>query len=109
MKITDLRKENIDEFLTQLRERGRRDNSREEEAVKAILEDVRINGDAALFSYIKKFDGADIDSSNILVTEEEFDEALKETDERFKEIISKAAERIRAFHENEKRKSWFIT
>ena len=109
MKITDLRKENIDEFLTQLRERGRRDNSREEEAVKAILEDVRINGDAALFSYMKKFDGADIDSSNILVTEEEFEEALKETDERFKEIISKAAERIRAFHENEKRKSWFIT
>ena len=43
--------------------------------MNAIIEEVRANRDAAVFSYTKKFDGADIDAGNILVTEEEIREA----------------------------------
>ena len=41
-----------------------------EESVRVILDAVKERGDEALFEYTKKFDGAEISASNILVTEE---------------------------------------
>ena len=39
------------------------------------------NKDEAIFEYSKKFDGADINADNILVTEEEIKEAYEKVDE----------------------------
>ena len=63
--------------------------------------------DEALFEYTKKFDGADINASNILVTEEEIQEAYRIVDPGLLEVIRRALVNIRAYHEKQKQYSWF--
>ena len=74
--------------------------------VSGIIEDVRRNGDSALFKYSEKFDKVKLDS--LEVTREEIDEALEKTEERFIEILKKAAANIRKFHEKQVRSSFII-
>ena len=77
------------------------------ESVNAIVEDVKKRKDQALFEYTKKFDGADLNSSNIRVTEEEIQEALNTIDSKLLEVMKKAMKNIRAYHEKQKQYSWF--
>ena len=41
------------------------------DVVNDVLDDIKKNGDAAVFKYTKKFDKADIDASNVRVTDQE--------------------------------------
>lgn len=77
-----------------------------EETVAGILADVRREGDAALYRYTEKFDGAAL--SSLAVSEEEIDEAMTLVEPRFLEILGQAAENIRAFHERQVRNSFII-
>ncbi len=74
--------------------------------VSEIINNVRKNGDSALFDYCKKFDGAVIDS--LEVTQQEIDDAFKTVEPKFIEIIEKAAQNIRAFHQKQVRNSFII-
>ena len=74
------------------------------EKVKAILEDVKQNGDNALKKYAKMFDNAEIE--NLEVTQEEIDEAYKNTDEKFKETLKLAYNNIEKFHKKQLRNSY---
>ncbi len=74
--------------------------------VADIIYDVRKNGDAALFKYCEKFDGAKLDS--LEVTPEEIDEAFQTVEPKFIEILEKAAENIRNFHKRQVRNSFII-
>ncbi|AHV95077.1 histidinol dehydrogenase [Paenibacillus sabinae] len=75
-------------------------------AVKQIVADIKQEGDAALFRYTEKFDGAQVDSSNIRVTEEELKAAYNHVEDSFVAAIRAAADNIRAFHARQKRNSW---
>lgn len=75
-------------------------------AVKQIVADIKQEGDAALFRYTEKFDRAQVDSSNIRVTEEELKAAYKHVEDSFVAAIRAAADNIRAFHARQKRNSW---
>ncbi len=77
-----------------------------EETVAEIIEDVRKNGDKALFRYAKKFDKAEL--SSLVVSEEEIKEAYNSVEPRFIEILERAAANIRKFHEKQKRNSFII-
>lgn len=77
------------------------------QTVKMIIEDVRKNGDTALFAYTEKFDRATLTS--MLVTEEEIRQAYDETGAEYVAIIKEAAENIRYFHEKQVRNSWLTT
>ncbi|AYA77890.1 histidinol dehydrogenase [Bacillus sp. Y1] len=77
------------------------------QTVKAIIEDVRKNGDTALFAYTEKFDLATLTSMQ--VSEEEIREAYEETGAEYVAIIKEAAENIRSFHEKQVRNSWLTT
>ncbi len=79
------------------------------DTVNEIVEDVRTNGDTALFSYTKKFDKADIHAENIKVTQSEIDEAYASVDGHLIEVIKKSLVNIRDYHEKQKRYSWFDT
>lgn len=74
--------------------------------VAEIIENVKKNGDKALFEYCKKFDKAELTS--LLVTEEEIDEAMNLVEPKFIEILEKAAKNIRKFHEKQIRNSFII-
>ena len=72
-----------------------------EKAVRAILDDVKANGDEAVLKYTEKFDGVKLDT--LRVTEEEIEQAYSEADKFFIESLEKAAANIAAFHEKQKR------
>lgn len=74
--------------------------------VAEIIENVKMNGDKALFEYCRKFDKAELTS--LLVTEEEINEARSLVEPRFIEILEKAAKNIRKFHEKQVRNSFII-
>ena len=77
-----------------------------EAIVTQIIEDVKTNGDKALFAYCEKFDGAKLDA--LQVSQQEMDEAVKAVDPAFIEILKKAAANIRAFHEKQVRTGFEI-
>lgn len=77
-----------------------------EQIVSDIIADVRQNGDAALYKYCEKFDGAKLTS--LAVSKEEMEEAVYNTEPRFLDILKKAAKNIRKFHEKQVRTSFII-
>ncbi len=74
--------------------------------VTEIIDNVKCNGDTALFEYSKKFDKAEL--SSLEVTEEEFDEAFGLVELEFIDIIKKAAKNITEFHKRQVRNSFII-
>lgn len=74
--------------------------------VTNIIENVKQNGDKALFEYAEKFDKAKL--SSLEVTEEEIEEAFNKVEPKFIEIIKTAAQNIRDFHEKQVRNSFII-
>lgn len=77
------------------------------DAVNEIVEAVRANGDAAVFEYTKKFDGADLNGDNIRVTQDEIDEAYRQIEPDVLDVIRKAIVNIRTYHEKQRQYSWF--
>ncbi len=77
-----------------------------EAIVTEIIENVKRNGDKALFEYCEKFDKAKLDS--LLVSAEEIEEAVNAVEPKFLEILKTAAQNIRAFHQNQKREGFEI-
>ncbi|MBR2405258.1 MAG: histidinol dehydrogenase [Clostridia bacterium] len=74
--------------------------------VADIIKNVREKGDKALYEYTEKFDKAVL--SSLKVTKEEIAEALASVDEKFVEILKKAAANISKFHEKQVRNSFII-
>ena len=74
--------------------------------VTDIIENVKANGDKALFEYCEKFDKAKL--TTLEVTSEEIEEAFSIVDPRFIEILEKAAENIRNFHKAQVRNSFIL-
>lgn len=74
--------------------------------VADIIENVRLNGDKALYEYCEKFDKAKL--SSLLVSPEEIDEAVNSVEPEFLEVLKKAAQNIRKFHEKQVRNSFII-
>ena len=72
IKLDESSKKNI---LNDLLKRSPNNYDNFADSVNAILANVKENGDKALFQYTKDFDKADINASNIKVTEEEIKEA----------------------------------
>ena len=95
------------DILENLLKRSPNSYGKFEASVAAILADVKEKGDEAVFDYTKRFDGADINVANIVVTKEEIDEAYSLVDEQLVEVIRKALVNIREYHAKQKLYSWF--
>ena len=74
--------------------------------VTDIIENVKANGDKALFEYCEKFDKAKLTS--LEVTEEEIEEAFNAVEPEFLRILRTAEENIRNFHSKQVRNSFII-
>ena len=70
-----------------------------DQVVTQIIRNVRENGDAALFEYSEKLDGAVI--SKFEVTAEEIEAAKNSVDEALLASLEIAADRIRTFHQKQ--------
>ncbi len=109
MKIDRLTKESFGTMQKNLLKRSTDSYPEEEKTVAGIIEAVRTGGDEALFGYEERFDHVKLDAGSVRVTEEEKKEAYALVDPALIGIIRRALERIRAFHEQQKQKSWFMT
>lgn len=107
MRTLKLTSDTTKNLLEDLLKRSPNSYKQYEDSVNAIIEKVRAEKDAAIFSYTKQFDGADIDASNIRVTEEEIKEAYTLVDEKLIQVMRKSLENIRVYHEKQKQYSWF--
>lgn len=107
MRIIELTEEARTNILENLLKRSPNSYGEFEGRVNEIIENVRANRDAAIFDYTKRFDGADINAENILVTEDEIKEAYEKVDEKLLTVIRKALVNIRKYHKKQRQYSWF--
>lgn len=76
------------------------------ESVEAIIEDIRKNGDAALFALTEKFDKQKL--SSLRISREAIDEAYDEVDPALVQALIEAEARITRFHELQIDKSLWL-
>lgn len=108
MRIVKLNEDSKKNILEDLLKRSPNNYDQYADSVNEILSNVKENGDKAIFDYTKKFDGADINAENILVTKEEIQEAYDSLeDKELVDIIRKSLNNIKVYHEKQKQYSWF--
>ncbi|MBR0429917.1 MAG: histidinol dehydrogenase [Lachnospiraceae bacterium] len=107
MRILDVNKDTIDELLSRLLKRSPTNYTQYESVVADVIAKVRTEGNAAVFAYTKKFDGADMNASNIIVTDAEIKEAYREVSPELLDVIRKALVNIRDYHAKQVQNSWF--
>lgn len=76
------------------------DNSSLQEKVKAVMQEVKQNGDAAVKQFTQQFDGVDL--ADYVVTEKEISEAASFLSEELQKAIQQAAANITLFHTKQK-------
>ena len=77
-----------------------------EDIVSGVIENVKQNGDKALFEYCEKFDGAKL--SCLEVSKEEIDAAYEKEDKDFLATIELAKNNIHKFHSRQVRNNFVI-
>jgi len=77
--------------------------------VAAIIGDVRKRGDAALVDYAARFDGVQMQASDLPVPEEILHKSALGIDPYVLESLREAIHNVRVFHEHQKEESWEIT
>ena len=108
MRIVKLNEDSKKNILEDLLKRSPNNYDQYADSVNEILSNVKENGDKAIFDYTKKFDGADINAENILVTKEEIQEAYDSLENKeLVDIIRKSLNNIKVYHEKQKQYSWF--
>lgn len=109
MRILELNDETTNDILDKLLKRSPTSYGEFEQRVADIIDAVRTNGDEAVFSYTKQFDKADINSNNLIVTDEEIEEAYSLVEKELIDVIRKSLVNIRAYHEKQVKNSWFTS
>ena len=109
MRIVELTENTKKNLLKDLLKRSPSSYGTYEQTVSEIVNNVKENGDKAVFDYTEKFDHFALNSGNIRVTEEEIKDAYKEIPEDLIEVYRHSAANIRTFHEKQLRQSFIET
>ena len=106
MKIIFTSEKIFEETLQRITQRGRVFEEAIWTAVKTIVNDVALRGNAALFEYTQKFDQCDLRTDGIEVSGRELDQAISKVTQKDMDILALAASRIEAFHRKQEVISW---
>lgn len=107
MRIVKLTNDTKQNLLENLLKRSTNDYSEYEKVVTDIIAAVKKRKEEAIFEYSLKFDKCVITKENFRVTKEEIAAAYEELDAYFIQVMKDSAANIRAYHEKQKRNSWF--
>lgn len=107
MKIIKLDETTRQDILSNLLKRSPNQYEEYTQKVNRIMEEVKAKGDEGVFAFTKEFDKADINETNIRVTEAEIDAAYEKIDANLLDVIRKAVIHIRDYHSKQKQFSWF--
>src|SRR4030043_1069420 len=103
MKIIKTKKY-ISAFLNVLKERALGSSQKIEQRVKAILDDVRKNGNRAVLKYNRAFDSLKV--KEFRIKPDEISRYAGKADAKVVKALKLSSRRIRAFHEMQKEESW---
>lgn len=95
------------DFIKELKLRAENSDKDVVPAVSEIINNVRENGDKAVYDYTVKFDGKAPEKTEI--TKDEIEELIKDCEPKFLEAITKAAANIKDFHARQVQQSWLTT
>ena len=107
MRIVTLTEETKQNLLENLLKRSTNDYGDYEKVVADILENVKTRKEEAIFEYSLKFDKCVMTKETFEVEREEIEAAYNELDDHFIQVMKDSAANIRAYHEKQKRNSWF--
>lgn len=100
---------NLKDIANRLNNRKEEISQEVNQAVSKIIDDIRRQGNEALKSYCKKFDGYTInDESDFTVSEQEKIEALTQVDEDYMRILERTKQQLIDFHQHQVEKSWSL-
>jgi histidinol dehydrogenase len=78
--------------------------------VEEIINTVRSKGDKALIDYSIKFDGVKVKSiSDLMISQEELEKSFNDLNDKQKNAITIAAERVKAYHLKQNQQTWSYT
>ena len=97
MKIINITPQNINRRLNEIRKNAATFDPKLVRSTEKIVEDVRNNGDKALYKYTKKFDRLSLNKSTVGVTNKEFSQARKLVSKELIKDLEKAAKRIESY------------
>ncbi|MEG0664155.1 MAG: histidinol dehydrogenase [Clostridia bacterium] len=104
IKIVDYKSTQLKLIINNLKNRSSNTSSEIDNSVKEIIENVKQNGDKALYEYSKKFDNVELKS--LKIDKNELKNAYDNADDNFKSALEKAAVNIRKFHEKQKQQGF---
>lgn len=107
MNIIDIRNNKENSLFDKLVARSQLEQVDVLKAVNEIIDNVRTNGDSAVFEYTRCFDKVDLSGTGLMVTRKEIEEACGRVDSKLMKVIRRAKENIEAFHMKQKENSWF--
>lgn len=107
MRIVKLTNDTKQNLLENLLKRSTNDYSEYEKVVTDIITAVKERREEAIFEDSLKFDHCVMTKENFRVTKEEIASAYQELDAHFIQVMKDSATNIRAYHEKQKRNSWF--
>ncbi|MCG8430668.1 MAG: histidinol dehydrogenase [Candidatus Omnitrophica bacterium] len=94
--------------VVRLINRSTRRNSRLEDTVKKVLNDVRLLGDEAVLKYTRKFDRVKLTARQLKVSEIEISGAYQNISPKFVSSLKVIIENVNRFYRKALRKSWRI-
>ena len=108
MKILKINKNNLNRTLKSIEKGYSQFHSKKVTTTESIVEDVRKNGNKALFKYTKKFDNFELNPRNLIVREKEINNAVKQVPERCSEGPEACSPKNQQLPEEKIAKSRFI-
>ena len=107
VKSTD---NNFSDKFNELLNRGKMDIAHVSGIVGNIINEIKNDGNSALKGHISKFDNwVPASDEDLKITTESMSRAYDNLDEKLKSSLHLAYDRIKAYHEKQKPKSWFDT
>ncbi|GAB6044686.1 histidinol dehydrogenase [Caminibacter profundus] len=107
MKILDINNSEFRKEFEVILSRGKMDIANVEEIVKNIINEVKTEGNQALFRHIAKFDKWEPKTnSDLEISDKEMKKAYENLNDELKKALHLAYERIKAYHEKQLPKSW---
>ncbi|AEV70369.1 histidinol dehydrogenase [Acetivibrio clariflavus] len=109
IQFIDLRANKDSDIFNKLASRNQIEYGDIQDRVSDIVNNVKKNGDNAVFEYTALFDKVELTSDNLKVSPDEIEKAYGKVGKELIEVIKKARNNIAKFHEKQLEKSWFTT
>lgn len=94
-------------FIETLKERSNSGAKDVNGIVQDILDNVRLNGDKAVYDYTVKFDGTA--PAKVEISSDEIDSIISECDPEYIETLKRASANIEDFHKRQIQQTWMTT